>query len=122
MTHHISTFEGGNALSAFRAQQLQPALQAIHPKIESIAARFFNTLARQGVMPIRQLAFADHQAYSEAELRALTTGSQALIMTEKDAVKCTAFANEKCWVLRVDAQLDSLLTQQILERLTPDGR
>jgi phosphoribosylformylglycinamidine synthase len=40
VTHHISTFEGGNALSAFRAQQLQPALQAIHPKIESIAARF----------------------------------------------------------------------------------
>ena len=40
MTLHITTFEGGNALSAFRAQQLQPALAAIHPKIEGIAARF----------------------------------------------------------------------------------
>jgi len=40
VTLHITTFEGGNALSAFRAQQLQPALAAIHPKIEGIAARF----------------------------------------------------------------------------------
>ena len=40
MTHHISTYEGGNALGAFRAQQLQPALAAIHPRITGIAARF----------------------------------------------------------------------------------
>ena len=40
VTPYISTFEGGNALSAFRAQQLLPALQAIHPKAEDIAARF----------------------------------------------------------------------------------
>ena len=31
VTPYISTFEGGNALSAFRAQQILPALQAIHP-------------------------------------------------------------------------------------------
>jgi len=40
VTLHITTFEGGNALSAFRAQQLQPALASIHPRIEGIAARF----------------------------------------------------------------------------------
>ncbi|MBI5658773.1 MAG: tetraacyldisaccharide 4'-kinase, partial [Nitrosomonadales bacterium] len=27
-------------------------------------------------------------------------------MTEKDAVKCAAFAGKKCWVLRVDARPD----------------
>nr|WP_242638246.1 phosphoribosylformylglycinamidine synthase [Acidovorax temperans] len=37
---HITTLAGGNALSNFRAQQLQPALEAIHPKITAIAARF----------------------------------------------------------------------------------
>ena len=40
MTLHITTLAGGNALSSFRAQQLQPALEAIHPKITAIAARF----------------------------------------------------------------------------------
>ena len=43
-------------------------------------------------------------------------------MTEKDAVKCAAFATEKCWVLRVEAQLDPALTHYILERIAPNGR
>ncbi|WP_426816663.1 tetraacyldisaccharide 4'-kinase [Winslowiella sp. 2C04] len=80
--------------------------------------RFFNTLAQQGVMPIRQLAFADHQAYSEAELRALTTGSQALIMTEKDAVKCRQFAQDNWWYLPVDAQLSAAPAAELINKIT----
>ena len=45
MTLHLTTIAGGNALSPFRAQQLQPALQAIHPKIAAIAARFVHLVA-----------------------------------------------------------------------------
>ena len=41
----MTQLEGGNALSTFRAQQLQPALQAIHPKITGIAARFVHLVA-----------------------------------------------------------------------------
>ena len=33
-------FEGGSALSDFRARQLLPKLQAIEPRIEGISARF----------------------------------------------------------------------------------
>lgn len=80
--------------------------------------RFFNTLARQGVMPIRLLAFADHQAYSEAELRALTTDSQALIMTEKDAVKCRQFAQDNWWYLPVDAQLSAAPAAELINKIT----
>ena len=40
MTVHITSFEGGSALSAFRVQQLLPGLQAIHDKISGIAARY----------------------------------------------------------------------------------
>ncbi|NBT53291.1 MAG: phosphoribosylformylglycinamidine synthase, partial [Betaproteobacteria bacterium] len=40
MTQHITEFEGGNALSPFRRQQLLPALQAIEPNVSGIAARF----------------------------------------------------------------------------------
>jgi phosphoribosylformylglycinamidine synthase len=45
VTLHISQFEGGSAVSAFRAQQLLPALQAVHDKINGIAARFVHLVA-----------------------------------------------------------------------------
>jgi phosphoribosylformylglycinamidine synthase len=38
-TKHLLHFEGGNALSAFRAQALLPRLQAIDRRIQSVAAR-----------------------------------------------------------------------------------
>ncbi len=45
MTLHITQFEGSNALSSFRVQQLLPALQAVHDKIASISARFVHLVA-----------------------------------------------------------------------------
>ena len=45
MTLHKISFAGGNALSAFRAQQLQSALAAIHPRISGVAARFVHLVA-----------------------------------------------------------------------------
>ena len=47
MTFHLTTLAGGNALSSFRAQQLQPALEAIHPKITGLAARFVHLVATE---------------------------------------------------------------------------
>jgi tetraacyldisaccharide 4'-kinase len=34
------------------------------------------------------VALADHQALSQADVAALVTAGQTLLMTEKDAVKC----------------------------------
>jgi phosphoribosylformylglycinamidine synthase len=45
VTLHISSFEGGSALSNFRVQQLLPGLQAIHDKICGIAARFVHLVS-----------------------------------------------------------------------------
>ena len=45
MTLHITTFDGSNALSHFRTQQLQPQLQVIHDKISGISARFVHLVA-----------------------------------------------------------------------------
>jgi phosphoribosylformylglycinamidine synthase len=42
---HITEFEGGQALSDFRIQQLLPRLQAVHPKIAGIAARYVHLVA-----------------------------------------------------------------------------
>ena len=45
MTLHITQFEGSNALSSFRIQQLLPALQGIHDKITGVCARFVHLVA-----------------------------------------------------------------------------
>jgi phosphoribosylformylglycinamidine synthase len=45
VTLHITEFEGGNALSEFRVQQLLPRLQAIDDRISGLAARFVHLVA-----------------------------------------------------------------------------
>jgi len=78
-----------------------PAGQALHA-VAGIGnpQRFFNTLEGLHWRPVPH-AFADHAVYSA---QALTfTPPLPLIMTEKDAVKCRAFAKEDWWYLAVDA-------------------
>jgi phosphoribosylformylglycinamidine synthase len=55
VTLHITQFDGGNALSAFRVQQLLPRLAAVHERIHGISARFVHLVA-SAVAP----AGADH--------------------------------------------------------------
>ncbi|HVN35633.1 MAG TPA: tetraacyldisaccharide 4'-kinase [Casimicrobiaceae bacterium] len=38
-------------------------------------------------------------------------------MTEKDAVKCEAFADERCWYLPVRAHVDDALVALIEKRI-----
>ncbi|MDB5899046.1 MAG: purL, partial [Ramlibacter sp.] len=45
MSLHITEFEGGQALSEFRIQQLLPRLKAVHPKIAGLAARYVHLVA-----------------------------------------------------------------------------
>ena len=76
--------------------------------------RFFATLRQLGVVPVREVAFADHQAYEPGQLAALTLPGQTLMMTEKDAVKCRGFARENWWYLPVDAVLPAADTERLL--------
>ena len=62
--------------------------------------RFFNTLEALNWRPIAH-PFADHASFSPEALR--FSPALPLVMTEKDAVKCRAFAGEDWWYLAVDA-------------------
>lgn len=98
----------------FPAQQLQHvvAMAGIgHPP------RFFATLSLLGIEPNKEYAFADHQDYSLSQLSSLTSGPQILLMTEKDAVKCRAFAQPNWWYLPVDAQLPPDQAEQLLLKI-----
>lgn len=79
--------------------------------------RFFTTLHQQGVKPVREVSFADHQAYSYAQLASLAAEDQTLLMTEKDAVKVRNFASANWWYLPVDASIPAGLSNDLLKRI-----
>ncbi len=77
--------------------------------------RFFATLEKCGLAPVKTVSLADHQALREADVLALLSDGQTLIMTEKDAVKCRAFAHDDWWYLPVEAALSQPQADQLLK-------
>ena len=79
-----------------------PAGQALHA-VAGIGnpQRFFTTLQALHWQPIAH-PFADHAPFTAQALE--FHPALPLVMTEKDAVKCRAFAGEDWWYLAVDAQ------------------
>lgn len=94
----------------FQGQSVHAIAGIGHPE------RFFGYLKKLGIS-LTAHPYPDHHLFSAADLG--FSDANALLMTEKDAVKCIAFADEKCWVMRVDARLDPALIQLILKKITP---
>ena len=69
-------------------------------------ARFFAQLAAMGIAATCH-PFPDHHRYTAADLA--LPGASAILMTEKDAVKCKAFADDRCWALPVAAAVEPAL-------------
>lgn len=72
--------------------------------------RFFRTLEKAG-LSIRRHPFSDHHAYRPEEIDLL--GPEPVLMTEKDAVKCTSFADERHWYLPVDAVMEKAFVEKL---------
>ncbi|MDR2265288.1 MAG: tetraacyldisaccharide 4'-kinase [Enterobacter asburiae] len=79
--------------------------------------RFFATLEQCGAKLEKRVPLADHQALVPEQVAAFTVPGQTLIMTEKDAVKCRAFAKKNWWYLPVDAELSGEQPGQLLKDL-----
>lgn len=76
--------------------------------------RFFASLQALGLNIIAH-AFPDHHAFRAGDLE--FGDSLPVIMTEKDAVKCQAFARPQHWVLAVTACPDERLGKIVLQHL-----
>jgi tetraacyldisaccharide 4'-kinase len=92
----------------FAGQQVHAIAGIGHPE------RFFSHVKNLGINA-ESHAFPDHYSYKEADIAFIN--ADAILMTEKDAVKCVSFATEQYWVLRVDAQIDPALAQLIIEKI-----
>jgi tetraacyldisaccharide 4'-kinase len=76
--------------------------------------RFFNTLTNLG-LDFEEVSFEDHYAFTAQDLAPIDC--EALLMTEKDAVKCQSFAKAHYWVLPVDAKMDAACLPLLLTKL-----
>ena len=76
--------------------------------------RFFSHLRKLGVT-FTAHAFPDHHVYTAADCA--FGPNAAVIMTEKDAVKCRRIAGENWWALRISAVPDPELGDFILRRI-----
>ena len=100
------------SLDAFTGQRVHAVAGIGHPQ------RFFTSLRDAGVTVIEH-AFADHHAFHATDIQ---FGDELpVLMTEKDAVKCRDFATDKCWVVVVEAKMNSALQQQFLQILNQLG-
>lgn len=75
--------------------------------------RFFKQLRNAGLQVIEH-AFPDHHAFTASQL---AFDDAPVIMTEKDAVKCAAFAQPNWWVLPVSAELSPAFLPHVLSKL-----
>jgi hypothetical protein len=78
--------------------------------------RFFATLEGLGYQLDQRVAYGDHHPFDRDELVGRFAG-KPLLMTEKDAVKCRAFALGNWWYLPVSAELPASLLDTLLHKL-----
>jgi tetraacyldisaccharide 4'-kinase len=77
--------------------------------------RFFNSLRLLGYSFIEH-PFPDHHLFQKHELE--FGDNTIIIMTEKDAVKCKYFADDRYWCLPIKAELPDEFSQQLLKSMS----
>jgi tetraacyldisaccharide 4'-kinase len=95
-------------LEAFRGQRVHAVAGIGNP------ARFFRDLRTRGIEVIEH-AFADHHPFAARELD--FADELPVLMTEKDAVKCSGFANPRLWYVPVEAAFGEAHARELLDQV-----
>ncbi|MBQ4812590.1 tetraacyldisaccharide 4'-kinase [Pseudoalteromonas luteoviolacea] len=111
-TTGIYSVKTGEKLSDYSAKGV--AISAI-----GNPSRFEKSLRANGIAITQTKHFADHHLYSEQDFEPYT--NQPVFMTEKDAVKCQAFAKQNWYFLRVDAVPSDALVNKLHRLLEKKG-
>lgn len=97
------------ALDQFQKERIRALAGTGHPQ------RFFSHLEALGLPLAATQVFPDHHNYSASDM----PGPEAaiILMTEKDAVKCGSFADDRMWFMRVDAVLPKEFFEFVMKKL-----
>lgn len=97
-------------LETFQQKTIHAVAGIGHPQ------RFFDELIRQG-LTIKPHIFPDHHRYQFSDIN--FAQDEMVIMTEKDAVKCRLFADDRHWYFPVRAQVNEIFELKLKELLLP---
>ncbi len=97
-------------LDAFAGQVVHAVAGIGYPQ------RFFRQLLDAG-LSLEAHAFDDHHPFTPEDL--VFSGRRPVLMTEKDAVKCRAFARSDWWVVPVEVRLDPAFEDWLVAALSP---
>lgn len=112
---HPLRVSGAHALSVKDRCESKPLSEFAGKNVEAVAGignpeRFFGMLESVGVKITRH-AFPDHHPFKSQDL--VPFAGNTVLMTEKDAVKCEAFAGDDVWFVPADASLNENFTHQL---------
>jgi tetraacyldisaccharide 4'-kinase len=101
------------------------AEQYLPKKITAVAAlgnpqRFFDSLQKHGVVA-KCIGLPDHSTYTETFFSKID--AKCILITEKDAVKCTGITDERIWVVPMSINIPDPLSewmQSLLQRPDPN--
>ncbi len=93
---------------SFRGETVHAVAGIGHPD------RFFTHLRRLGLKAIEH-PFPDHYRFRAPDIR--FGDGLAVIMTQKDAVKCERFADDNMWYLAIEARPDPRVGEEVWKRL-----
>lgn len=113
----VMWLEGATFRNVLDSRQTAKAVDFAGLDVHAVAGignpqRFFDSLEHLGIA-FTAHSFPDHHPYQAGDLQ--FDGAQAVLMTEKDAVKCTAFAQANWWYLEIDAQVSDAFGERILK-------
>ena len=105
-THFVMKMRPGDARPVSGSGSLRSLTSFRGTGVHAVAAignpqRFFDMLRNTG-LTLYEHPMPDHHAFKAGDLN--FGDNLPVIMTEKDAVKCVAFADERCWYVPVTAE------------------
>lgn len=111
--------ESGDAWLLDDPSVRRPLSQFVNEKVVAAAGigspeRFFATLRSAGITPTTR-AFPDHYSYRKNPFESVQ--ADAILVTEKDAVKFEAWRDARIWVVPVQAVLRPRLIALVVEKL-----
>lgn len=108
-------FHGGVAINLADKSLHRPLASFAGAPVHAMAgignpSRFFSSLQQQGLLLIEH-PHPDHHQYTLDDLA--FDDDLDILMTEKDAVKCDRFCNQRCWYIPIQAELDERFSQHL---------
>jgi tetraacyldisaccharide 4'-kinase len=105
LLHAVAVVSGQRrTLESFRGQSVRAVAAIGHPEA------FFDALREHG-MTVEGRAMPDHALLTMSDIA--SRGNAAVLMTEKDAVKCRGIADERHWAVPIELQLSAADEKQL---------